>query len=321
MIGKKSPNKRPVRKAGKRDGKSTKPKLAGEPLENAADDRRAFTSGFPMDEQIAEEAVKQLFWRLDQTDADLSLLCMEGASFPDWMADPANREVDPLIAMKGVENVSTLIVDRLLRWAETSPESRPGQWAGKYLAEILARLLAASPVRKFELKESAFGILSNNPVFMDRIQRVRGSGVGAKHTELRGSDVRKFVANTWREALTIRDMVDFRNAMAIEVALPVQFSDDEKLIQEVLSNADKQMRERKPDVEVIARVVFSDLLASMLKGRWDSACMEFPAMARAAHGMANRKGMKSSFSAKSDNLRDAWLSIAAGEQGLSRLIS
>ena len=289
MAGKKSVKIRPERKAGKRDGKSAKPGMAGEPLENAADDRRVFTSGFPLPDESAEDVVKRLFEQADHTnDRLLSLFSMEGGAETAWrgMAE---------IAMREIVEVSSLIVDRFLQLASTNPSSMSGRLAGQYLAELLARLLAASPVRKFELNETTAGVLSINPVFMETLHSLKGIGVGKKDVELRGADAGRFVLN--------------------------ELSNEEEMIREVLIKAEKQIRKRNPDVEGIARMVFSDLLASMLKSRWPSACMEFPEMARAAQGAANRKGMKSSFSAKSDNLRNAWLSIAAGEQGLSRLIA
>jgi len=204
-----------------------------------------------------------------------------------------------------------------------SPGKPCGQWAGRFLAEHTKRLLSASPgavkVTWDETRNNSTGLLSGNLAFVDRLRALLCRGPGKKAAAMRGADISRFVFQTWREGFSLWESGHFAKSIFPQTRVPI--SSEQQRAVEVLDRAEQMMRRRKPDGAGVARMVFSDLLASMLESRWDAACEEFPAMARVARHTANNRGMMSSFSAKRDNLRDAWMSIAAGEHGLPRLLA
>jgi len=363
MVETKALKKRGV-PAGKVKVKQCLPEEAG-----AAEDRLAFISGFPGDGLTAEESLLNLFQRASVEAKELAEFQFEADKHPDWMRDRGNREVDPVIAMHRIEDVSDLLIERVFQWASASSETDRGRWAGRFLAELANRLIAESPGLKVEWKDDRIThatALSGNRTFVDRLRALRTRGPGKKNIKARGADAARFVLETWKEALETRQHLLLKvelersqsergdatkitrkpvvrvfstrpadaarsrdainkienrhNALLESHRKFFSISPNEMQILNELSWAETALRTGKPDRDAIARKVFSDLLADMLESRWDEGFRLFPDMAAGAQSAANRKGMKSAFSAKRDNLRDAWLSIALGEYGLNRLL-
>jgi len=123
MLKSKQAEKRPGRKAGKRAG---------------VEDRRAFTSGFPMDGAIACEALSRIFARAEVEAGELAGFRFKPGVHPDWMRAKENREADPACAVAEIEEITAMILERVRGWAAQSPQSGRGRWAAGFLAAIEA---------------------------------------------------------------------------------------------------------------------------------------------------------------------------------------
>ena len=304
---------------------SPSPSLPRPQAEEAEADCLAFISGYPGHAVTAKDSLNRLFAGATQTDANLSHLCMEGGSFPDWARAEENREKNTRVAMQGIEDASTLIVDRLLQLASESPSSEAGQWAGRFLAEVVNQLIAESPGLHVGWKEDRITpatALASNLAFVNRLRKLRKRGTGKKVIKSRGADASRLVLKVWDEVLEEWARLLIKAGLSPEEAsflcLPTV---DERRIVKVLGAAESALRAGRGDRADIARKVFSDLLAGVLESRWKKDCLEYPDLAANAEGGANRRGMMSSFAVKRDNFRQAWLSIAQSEGGLSRLLA
>lgn len=295
--------KRKVSKKGETPAIEEKAAACSSDVAGTAEDRHAFISGFPMDAEEAEAAIHRLFRRA----------CME------------NCGDDSMIAGAEIGSLLNLLVEQVYQCAVQSPETDRGKWAGRLLADLTNLLIAASPGLKVEWNKGRITpaiALSRNAVFLERLKALRTRrGQGTKAIRMRGAGVARFVLATWGEALEVWNasllMMEMGKA---EPDFPYPPDIEGKKVLEVLNSAELALRKPESDRNIIAREVFKEILAEMLESRWDRACNEFPDMALAARSAANEKGMMSAFSAKRDNLRDAWLSIAAGENGLNRLL-
>lgn len=98
--------------------------------------RRAFTSGFPMDGAIACEALTRIFARAEVEAKDLAGFRFDPGVHPDWMRAKENRESDPACALAEIEEITVMILERLRGWATQSPKSGRGRWAAGFLSVI-----------------------------------------------------------------------------------------------------------------------------------------------------------------------------------------
>jgi len=117
----KQAEKKPGRKAGKRAGGA---------------DRRAFTSGFPMDGAIACDALDRLFARAEVEAGELAGFRFKPGVHPDWMRAKESREADPACAVAEIEEITAMILERVRGWAAQSPKAGRGRWAAGVLASI-----------------------------------------------------------------------------------------------------------------------------------------------------------------------------------------
>ena len=278
-----------------------------------------------MDGAIVAEALARLFARAEVEAGDLAGFRFKPGVHPDWMRSKESREADPACAVAEIEEITAMILERVRGWAAQSPKAGRGRWAGVYLAELVNRLIAESPGLHVGWKEDRVTqatALASNPAFVDRLRQLRTRGPGKKLLNARGAESSRFVFQVWDEVLNERASLLLKAELSrVETSFLCPLPVDERRIVKVLGAAESALRAGRSDRADIARKVFSDLLAGVLESRWEEACRVSPDLAASAERGANRRGMMSSFAAKRDNLREAWLSIAQGEAGLSRLLA
>ena len=231
--------------------------------------------------------------------------------------------IEAEIARHEIAGIVNGALDEIEGWACQSPGEHRGRWAGGFLAELVNRLVSESPGLKVEWKEDRVTqatALASSPAFVDRLRRLRTRGPGKKLLKARGAEASRFVFQVWHEVLDERASLLLKAELSRADSFLCPPPVDERRIVKVLGAAENALRAGRSDRADIARKVFSDLLAGVLESRWEEACRVSPDLAASAERGANRRGMMSSFAAKRDNLREAWLSIAQGEAGLSRLL-